>query len=200
MANHAAGLGFRAALVETPHAGELMARPETQLLYYRSVADRASVPILIANRPGVTGVDLSVETMLALAAHPNIGGVVDHSGDVTRIARLGEIAVLWGTGSSLWNALQNGAAGAVIAFANAAPYAAIALWEAHRTREEEAGVDWQSRIAPPAEMVGIRFGVPGLKHAMDLNGYYGGPPRLPWAVLNPAEKLEVQAAFADLKS
>jgi 4-hydroxy-2-oxoglutarate aldolase len=200
MANHAAGLGFRAALVETPYGGKLMARPETQLLYYRSVADRTSIPILIANRPGVTGVDLSVETMLALAAHPNIQGVVDHSGDVARITRLGEVAVLWGTESSLWNALQSGATGAVIAFANAAPYAAIALWEAHRTREEEAGVDWQSRITPPAEMVGNRFGVPGLNHAMDLNGYYGGPPRLPWAVLNPSEKLEVQAAFADLKS
>jgi len=200
MANHAAGLGFRAALVETPHGGKLMARPETQLLYYRSVADRTSIPILIANRPGVTGVDLSVETMLALAAHPNIQGVVDHSGDVARITRLGEVAVLWGTESSLWNALQSGATGAVIAFANAAPYAAIALWEAHRTRELAAGVDWQSRITPPAEMVGNRFGVPGLKHAMDLNGYYGGPPRLPWAVLNPSEKLEVQAAFADLKS
>jgi 4-hydroxy-2-oxoglutarate aldolase len=108
--------------------------------------------------------------------------------------------VLWGTEGSLWNALQNGASGGVIAFANAAPYAAIALWEAHRTREEEAGVDWQSRITPPAELVGVRFGIPGLKHAMDLNGYYGGPPRLPWTTLNPAEKLEVQEAFADLKS
>src|SRR5262249_45556117 len=88
MANQAAELGFRAALVETPHGGTLMARPDTQLLYYRSVADRASIPILIANRPGVTGVDLGVDTILALAAHPNIRGVVDHSGDVARIARL----------------------------------------------------------------------------------------------------------------
>jgi len=200
MANQAAELGYRAALVETPHGGKLMARQETQLLYYRSVADRASIPILIANRPGVTGVDLGVDTILALAAHPNIRGVVDHSGDVARIARLGEIAVLGGTESSLWDALQSGAAGAVLAFANAAPYAAIALWEAYRTREEEAGMDWQSRIIPPAELVGMRFGVPGLKHAMDLNGYYGGPPRLPWAVLNPSEKVEVQALFADLKS
>jgi 4-hydroxy-2-oxoglutarate aldolase len=198
LANQAAELGFRAALVETPHAGPLMARAETQLLYYRSLADRANIPILIANRPGVTGVDLSVDTMLALSSHPNIGGIVDHSGDVARIKGLG--AVLWGTESSLWNALRCGASGAVIAFANAAPYAAIALWEAHRTREEEAGIDWQSRITPPAVLVSARFGIPGLKHAMDLNGYYGGPSRLPWAMLNPAEKLEIEAVFADLKS
>jgi 4-hydroxy-2-oxoglutarate aldolase len=200
VANQAAELGYRAALVETPHGGPLMARAETQLLYYRSVADRANLPIFIANRPGVTGVDLSVETILALSSHPNIRGVVDYSGDVSRIRRLGELSVLWGTENSLWNALQCGASGGVLAFANAAPYATIALWEAHRTREEEAGVDWQSRIAPPAEMVRARFGVSGLKHVMDLNGYYGGPPRLPWAMLNPGEKLEVEEAFKDLKS
>jgi 4-hydroxy-2-oxoglutarate aldolase len=177
-----------------------MDRQETQLLYLRSEADRANIPILIANRLSVTGVDLSVDTMIALATHPNIRGVVDYSGEVARITRLGEVAVLWGAESTLWNALQSGASGGVIAFANAAPYAAIALWEAHRTREEEAGVDWQSRIAPPAELLGVRFGVPGLKHAMDLNGYYGGPPRLPWVALSPAEKLQVQAAFSDLKT
>jgi len=138
--------------------------------------------------------------MLALVSHPNIRGVVDHSGDTGRIKRLGDTAVLWGAESSLWDALQNGASGAVLAFANAAPYATIALWEAHRTREVEAGEDWQSRIKLPAELVSARFGIPGLKHAMDLNGYYGGPPRLPWTIPNPAEKLEIQAAFADLKS
>jgi len=200
MANQAAELGYRAALVETPHAGKLMARAETQLLYFRSVADRVNIPILIANRPCVTGVDLGEDTMLALSSHPNIRGIVDHSGDVARIQRLGGLAILWGTESSLWSALQSGASGAVLAFANAAPYATIALWEAHRTREQEAGADWQSRITPPAELVGARFGIPGLKHAMDLNGYYGGPPRLPWTMLNPTEKREVEAAFTDLKS
>jgi 4-hydroxy-2-oxoglutarate aldolase len=195
MINQAAELGYKAALVETPHSDKRMARAETQLLYFRSVADRANIPILIANRPGVTGVDLSVETIVALTSHPNIRSVVDHSGDTARIKRLGDTTVLWGTEISLWDALQCGAQGAVLAFANAAPYAAIALWEAHRTREVEAGADWQSRIKLPAELVSERFGIAGLKHAMDLNGYYGGPPRLPWAVLDPQGKQEIEAAF-----
>ena len=88
----------------------------------------------------------------------------------------------------------------MLPFANAAPYAAIALWEAYRTREEEAGLDWQARITPPAELVNTRYGVPGLKHAMDLNGYYGGPPRLPWTAPDPSAKREIEEAFADLKS
>jgi dihydrodipicolinate synthase/N-acetylneuraminate lyase len=183
--NLAAEHGFVAALVETPHYEKLLADADTQQLYFRSVADRASIPILISSRPDSTGVDLSIETMLALSSHPNIHGIVDHSGDCARAQRLGAFVVLCGVERVLWNALQNGASGAVLPFANAAPYAAIALWEAYRTREEEAGLDWQARIAPPAELLNTRYGVSGLKHAMDLNGYYGGLASA-WTAPSPA--------------
>jgi len=183
--NRAAEHGFVAALVETPHYNA-----EMQKLYFRSIADRASIPILISNRA-----DLGAETLQALSSHPNICGIVDHSAE-----RFGDGAVLCGVESALWIALQGGASGAVLPFANAAPYAAIALWEAYRTREEEAGLDWQARIARPAELVNKRYGVPGLKHAMDLNGYYGGPPRLPFTAPGPEARREIEEAFADLKS
>ncbi len=39
-------------------------------------------------------------------------------------------------------------------------------------------MDWQNRIGRAAALVTTKYGIPGLKHAMDLNGYYGGPPRL----------------------
>jgi 4-hydroxy-2-oxoglutarate aldolase len=45
----------------------------------------------------------------------------------------------------------------------------------------------------------VKYGVPGLKYAMDLNGYYGGPVRLPLTSIGPAAKAEIEAAFADLK-
>jgi 4-hydroxy-2-oxoglutarate aldolase len=196
MVNIAAELGFQVALVEPADGDKRMPRVETKLLYFRSVADRAGIPILISNR----SCGMCADTMQVLAAHPNIAGIVDNSGDIAGIQRLAGLLVLWGAESSLWNALQSGASGAVLAFANAAPYATIALWEAHRTREEEAGVDWQSRIAPAAELVNLRLGIPGLKHAMDLNGFYGGPPRLPLTAPSPAEKREIQSAFESLKS
>ena len=194
-ANRAAEHGYVAALIEAPCYEKLLAEAERQQLYFRSVADRASIPILISNRA-----DSGVEMALALSRHPNIGGIVDYSGDCGRVPRLDAFPVLCGVERVLWNALKNGASGAVLSLANAAPYATIALWEAYRTREEDAGFDWQSRIAPPAELVNSRYGVAGLKHAMDLNGYYGGPPRLPWTVPGPEVKLEIEQAFADLKS
>ena len=44
-----------------------------------------------------------------------------------------------------------------------------------------------------------KYGVPGLKHAMDLAGYYGGPPRLPLTIPTPQAKKEIEDAFADLR-
>jgi 4-hydroxy-2-oxoglutarate aldolase len=197
--NQAAGYGFAAAIVETPHGEKSLGRAAVQLLYFRSVADRAKVPILISSRPGETGIALSMDTLLALAGHPNIAGVVDHSGQRERIAALGRFPALWGEERSLWSALQSGATGAVLALANAAPYATIALWEAYRTREEEAGLDWQARITELTRVLHAQYGIAGLKHAMDLNGYYGGPPRLPWTAPGPGRKLEIERAFADTK-
>jgi 4-hydroxy-2-oxoglutarate aldolase len=179
--DRAAAFGFAAALVETSHCGE------TQRLYFDAVADQAPIPVLISNRSGLSD-DIS--------QHPNIVGVVDHSGKL----QLGGAPVLCGSETTLWDALNHGAAGAVLPFANAAPYAAIALWEAFRTREDAARLDWQSRIAPAAELINARYGVAGLKHAMDLNGYYGGPPRLPYTPVQPADRIEIERAFADLKS
>jgi 4-hydroxy-2-oxoglutarate aldolase len=95
-------------------------------------------------------------------------------------------------------AFAAGATAAILEFANAAPYAIISIWEAHRTREHDAALDWQKRIASAVEAI-TKFGFAGLKHAMDLNGYYGGLPRLPLVGLTPAAKQEIEQAFDGLR-
>jgi dihydrodipicolinate synthase/N-acetylneuraminate lyase len=107
-----------------------------------------------------------------------------------------DLPVMLDSAAQLWNTLKAGSPGAILGFASAAPYASIAVWEAFRTREEEAGLDWQSRIAHPSELVSD---VGALKHAMDLNGYYGGPPRLPLNPPTPEIRRQVEEAFRDLK-
>ena len=60
-------------------------------------------------------------------------------------------------------------------------------------------MDWQHRILRAAQLVTTKYGIPGLKHAMDLNGYYGGPPRLPLTVIKPEAQREIEQAFDGLK-
>ncbi|MCX6592510.1 MAG: dihydrodipicolinate synthase family protein [Acidobacteria bacterium] len=83
--------------------------------------------------------------------------------------------------------------------ANALPYAYITVYEAERTREQEAADDWRARLAP-AEQVIARHSIPALKYAMELTGYYGGPPRLPRVAISPAVQGEVEQALAGLRS
>jgi 4-hydroxy-2-oxoglutarate aldolase len=106
------------------------------------------------------------------------------------------IPLLLDSASGIWAAFAGGAPAVIASLASASPYACLAIWEAFRSREEEAGLDWQSRVARAGE---LSRAVPALKHAMDLNGYYGGPPRLPFAAAPRAAHVEIEEAFRDLK-
>jgi 4-hydroxy-2-oxoglutarate aldolase len=205
LTNRAADLGYKVAMVRTPHYYKnLINRPEAQALYFRSVADQAKIPVMIYNWPQVTGVDIMPEAVAMLSQHPNIIAIKESSGSLEKVMQMirdvkAGFQILTGSAPTLAPSLAVGCVGAVLAFANAAPYATISIWEAHRTRESAAALDWQNRIARPAQLVTVKYGVPGLKHAMDLNGYYGGPPRLPLTVLKPDQQREIEEAFREIK-
>ena len=205
LTNRAAEIGYKAAMVRTPHYYKsAMLRNEAQLLYYRSVADQAKIPLMIYNWPQTTGIDIAPEVVAMLAEHPNIIAIKESSGNLEKVMQMiretpAGFQVLVGSAPTLWPSLQAGAVGAVLAFANASPYACITIWEAHRTRETEAGWDWQARIAKAAKLVTVKYGIPGLKYAMDLNGYYGGPPRLPLVPVGQEARVEIEQAFDGLR-
>jgi 4-hydroxy-2-oxoglutarate aldolase len=203
--NQAAELGYRAALVSAPRAyPNLLRNAASQTLFYGAVADQAQIPLILNNSPATTGVEIAAETVARLSAHPNIVAVLEGSGDLEKMARIiaetkPGFQVLAGAAQTLAGALAAAAVGAVLDYANSAPYTAIAIWEAHRMREFDAAEDWQRRSARAAALVTDKYGIPGLKYAMDLNGYYGGPVRLPLTTAGPEAKREIEEAFRDLK-
>jgi 4-hydroxy-2-oxoglutarate aldolase len=205
LTNRAAEMGYKAAMVRTPHYYKnLVNRADAQALYFRAVADQSRIPLIIYNWPQATGVDIPVEAVVALSEHPNVIAIKESSGNLEKVMQMIRevkhgFQVLVGSAPTLWPSLLMGASGAILAYANAAPYSVIAIWEAWRTREEAAGLDWQNRIGRPSALVTTKYGIPGLKYAMDLNGYYGGPPRLPLVAPTPEAKKEIEEAFRDLK-
>lgn len=205
LTNRAAAAGYQVAMVRTPHYYKnLLAKADAQMLYFRSVADGAKIPIMIYNWPQATGLDISPETVVELSHHPNIIAIKESSGSLEKVMQMIRevkqgFQVLVGSAPTLWPSLAVGATGAVLAFANAAPYATITIWEAHRTRETAAARDWQDRISKAAQMVTTKYGIPGLKYAMDLNGYYGGPPRLPLTPVPPQAQREIEQAFDGIR-
>ena len=205
LTNKAAEMGYQAAMIRTPHYYKnLVNRNDAQCLFFRAVADQAKIPLMIYNWPQATGVDISPEAVAALSEHPNILAIKESSGNLEKVMQMIRevkpgFQVLVGSAPTLAPSLAAGAVGAVLAFANAAPYATITIWEAHRTRETEAAADWQARISRAAQLVTTKYGVSGLKYAMDLMGYYGGPPRLPLVPPSPEAKHEIEQAFDKLR-
>ncbi len=204
LTNQAAAAGYKAAMVRTPHYYKnLLNNTAAQVHYFRSVADQAKIPLMIYNWPQATGLDITPEAVARLSEHPNVIAIKESSGNLEKVMQMIRevkegFQVLVGSAPTLWPSFLVGAVGAVLAYANAAPYSTIAIWEAFRTRDHEAGKDWQNRIGRPSWLVTAKYGIPGLKHAMDLNGYYGGPCRAPLVPLSPEAKREIEDAFRDL--
>jgi 4-hydroxy-2-oxoglutarate aldolase len=202
LTEEAATIGADAAMIITPSYYKSKMDAGAMRRHYLYLAEHSPLPIIIYNMPANTAVDLSAETVLELAQHPNIVGIKDSSGNV---AKLGDILraapphfqVLAGSASFLYAAMLLGAVGGVVALANIAPQLCCNLHEMARQGQHEAARQLQLRLIPPNTAVTSRFGVPGLKQALDWLGYYGGPPRLPLGALEPAQKDVLRTILVD---
>lgn len=180
----AAHAGADAVLVITPHFYR-GAMTQTALVdYYRAVADASPVPVLLYSMPELTGVQIGPETVARLGEHPNIRGIKDSSGDVINLAETlrqapADFMVLTGSGPLLYAALGAGALGAILAVGCVAPRLAVAIYEAMAAGEHRSALEMQRRLTPLALAVTRRYGIGGLKAALEIVGYTGGSVRAP---------------------
>jgi 4-hydroxy-2-oxoglutarate aldolase len=269
LTEYAAELGYDVAMVRTPHYYKKQMEPANILAFYRMVADRSPLPVLIYNFPQATGYDIPAESVIELAEHPNLIGIKESSGDVEKIRKMvdgtkyirrsatvtetfeavtprmlvansgassegGELVpvgvlsdsadtkpsssavtvvgkikarqkeigfqVLVGAAHKLHPSLDAGAVGAILAFACPAPTACYEIYAAWKEGDAELACLKQKRIAKASQRVVGDLGIPGVKHAMDLNGYFGGPSRLPLLPLTAALKSEIEQLMADVRN
>jgi 4-hydroxy-2-oxoglutarate aldolase len=287
LTEYAAELGYDAALVRTPHYYKQQMHPANLLAFYRTVADRSALPIILYNFPQGTGYNLPAEVVIELADHPNIIGIKESSGNLDKIKVMVEgtrqvkrqatvtetfeavtprmiktataesekqsrelvsVASLEGTAKSkerrgsapvhdgegsatkpsssavtlvgklktrqkevgfqvmvgaahqLEPSLGMGAVGAILAFACPAPMACYEVYAAFKDGDTALACEKQERLKLASRRVVGELGVPGVKYAMDLNGYYGGPSRLPFLPLAGEQKVEIEELMAGIKS
>ncbi len=198
----AAELGAEAALVVPPYFYKPSLTPEVLIAHYKAVADASPIPLLVYNVPAFTGIDFAPATLLAMAEHPRITGVKDSSANVVKIASVlanrPDFQVFAGTGSALLPFLSLGASGGIMALANFASAPLRAVWDAFHAGQMEKARKIQLSLADINAAVTARFGVSGLKYAMDCYGYYGGPPRRPLLPLAPGPRAEIDRLLAGL--
>lgn len=261
MTEYAATLKYDVALVRTPHFYRPQMKAEALLTFYRAVADRSPLPVLLYTVPPFTAYDLPLEIIAELAEHRNIIGIKESSGNVEKVAAMvqatrhikrttmvtevqqavtgrmlaagqqivgiTEIAgaggatavavppktqvlktrskevgfqVLVGAAHTLLNSLQAGAHGGVLGFAAPAPTICFEIYAAFRDNDQELARSKQDALAIATKKVVSEMGIAAIKYAMDLNGYYGGPPRLPLLPLSAAQKAEIEGLMTNFRN
>jgi len=201
--NRAAEMGYNAALVRTPHYYKPAMTAEVLTEYYRRVADKAKLPILVYAVPVFTGVNVDAALIARLAEHPNIIGIKESSGDVRRAAEIIDATpqsfqTLVGSAPTLYGSLSAGAVGAILGVACPLPEACVELFETFSTGDTEKAQTLQQRLLAPSKLIVNALGVGGVKYAMDQRGFYGGAPRPPLLPLNDANRRRVDQALGEL--
>lgn len=173
-----------AFLVITPHFYRPSITQQALIAHYQSIADASPVPVILYSMPALTGIKIEPETAARLSEHKNIMGIKDSSADLDglretiRLVRK-DFAVLTGNGTVLNQALSVGACGGILAVGCVAPQVCLAVDHAVRSGDTATAAMLQAKLTPLAEAVTIRFGIGGLKSALDMKGYVGGTVRAP---------------------
>jgi dihydrodipicolinate synthase/N-acetylneuraminate lyase len=266
LCEHAAELGYDAAMVRTPHYYKACMTPTAMLNYYRIVADRSPLPVIIYNFPPATAYDIPAEVVIELANHPNLLSIKESAGNLDKVKKIfaetrhvkrtvtvteqfeavtgrmlkeakqavavGELVpvgalggtakpsssavetlgklktrqkeagfqVMVGAAHQLLESLDTGAVGAILAFACPAPTACFEIYTAWKENAREIAREKQERITEAVKKIVGQYSIAGVKYAMDLNGYYGGNPRLPILPLDGDQKAEVERLMANIKN
>ncbi|MEX2583399.1 MAG: dihydrodipicolinate synthase family protein [Gemmatimonadota bacterium] len=197
-----ADAGADAVLVSPPAYYRPQMTPEALLEHYVAVADSSPVPILLYQVPPVySGIDLQAGLVGELSKHWNIRGIKDSTGDLQAMGEIVEscsagFEVIVGNGAVLYGAMEVGATGGILGVATIAPRECAEIFSLKESgRDAEAGA-LQERIAPLHRAVVGKYGVPGVKAALDLLGLVGGRPRPPLLPLREKDRQKVRAALA----
>jgi 4-hydroxy-2-oxoglutarate aldolase len=202
LTRRAARAGADAAMVVTPWYYHPLMSVAALSAHFRAVADASPIPVLLYNVPHFTGVDMGAATVVELSTHRNIIGIKDSSGSVAKIGQIvqrtgKDFFVLTGAGAAFFPALTMGASGGILALANLAPAACVDIFRLHAAGDWEAARELQARLIPLNSLVSSKLGPPGVKAALDLLGYYGGPVRPPLLPPSDGDRAALRATLAE---
>jgi 4-hydroxy-2-oxoglutarate aldolase len=181
----AAEIGADAAIVITPHYfTKGFSQAAAQIRHYLAVADASPIPIMLYNFPLNTGINLDADAVARIAEHPNVCGIKDSSGNIPQCAQIIDqtpktFDVLVGAASALLPSLAIGASGGILALAALAAREWCEVYAGARQRRWEEAREIAVRMMPADRGIAGRYGIGGLKAALDLQGFYGGPCRFP---------------------
>lgn len=194
--------GIDAVSVLTP----FFIAPNEEELYrhYAAIADATELPVLLYNNPGRTGgLNLSANLVERLAAHPNIAGIKDSSGDLSLTTEYirradDDFAVLLGRDTLIFSGLLHGAKGAIAATANVVPDLVVEIYTCVMNADLEGALRAQDRLAALRLAFGLGTFPVVVKEALDLIGIPAGPGRAPVGPMSEEARSRLRQVLTDL--
>lgn len=196
--------GADAALVLPPFYFKAAMGNAALAQHFKAVADASPIPVMLYNMPGNTGLNLASSLVAELSYYPNIVGLKDSGGNIVQIAEIAAkskpgFITFAGSGSYLLPTLAVGGLGVTAALANIAANELADIYDAFMAGDMDKARKAQAKVLDINAAVTSRWGVPGLKAAMDMMGYIGGRPRLPMLPLPEKERGELQKIVEDFR-
>ncbi len=201
--NKMAGLGIDAALVRTPSYYRSLLDRKALMTHYLTIAEKSQIPVIIYNIPRFTGIAVDADLLIELSKHHNITGIKDSSGNLTVLGEAiphisPQFSILLGAGSLFLQGLLLGAQGGILALASVAPAHCVKLYNLFVEKKLEEAFKLQLDLIPLNKALIQTYGIPGIKYALNLLGYSGGPPRLPLLPLGEKGKEDIKDLLTDL--
>lgn len=200
LVRHAKTVGADAALVVTPYYN----RPSQEGLYahYAAINDAVQLPVLVYNVPGRTSVDISNEVLGRLSVLPNIVGIKDATGDLTRatMQRLvcgSDWVMLSGDDPTALGYMAHGGHGCISVTANVAPDLCATFYNAALSGDWKTALYWQDRLVNLHKALFTDASPAPTKFAMAHLGLCQEDVRLPIVRASEASREAVLDAMRD---
>lgn len=202
--NRMADQGIDATLIRTPSYFKALMTPDALKKHFLTIADKAKTPLIIYHIPRYTGVELTAALLVELSKHENIAGIKDSSGNMAFLNRIipdldPDFDYLLGAGSMLFPGIVMGACGGILALSDVAISFCIDLYRLSLAGKWEEAKKLQHELVPLNQALTVEHGIPGIKYALDLIGFYGGPCRLPLQPLDVPAKQKIQTILRTLQ-
>jgi len=195
---HAAEAGANATLHVTPYYN----KPTQEGLYehFKAIADCADLPVFIYNIPGRSVIDMSVATMARLAEIPNIVGVKDATGDLTRVSLMRQVAgpefiQLSGEDGIALGFNAHGGQGCISVTANVAPALCSQFQSATLNGDFATALAIQDQLMPLHKALFVETNPAPVKFAASLLGKCRDELRLPLVPVTEATRHAVRDAM-----
>ena len=195
---HAKAVGADAALVVTPYYNK---PTQKGLIAHFSALNEIGLPIIIYNIPPRSVIDMPPATMGELAKLPNIIGVKDATGDLSRVPKQRMtcgtgFVQLSGEDATAVGFNAQGGVGCISVTANVAPKLCAEMQAATLAGDYAAALDYQDKLMPLHEAIFAEPGVCGAKYGLSVLGRCSEEVRLPLTGLSEGTKAQIEAAMA----